>query len=497
MAVEQSAECIVVTDAAGTIQYVNPTFERVTGYTRAEAIGENPRLLKSGKQEAAFYRAMWDRLSRGESWTGTFVNRRKDGRLYEEQAVISPVKNAEGRTTHYVAVKRDVTHEREMEVQLQQAQRMEAIGRLAGGIAHDFNNLLFLILGSAKLLQEERPGLDPQARDLLDEIQNAGTRAAELTEQLLAFSRKQPRQPKVFDLNDSLTGLRKMLTRALGEKVRLATAFTAAPAQVHFDPGQLEQVVLNLALNARDAMPDGGTLTIETANVDGGNGEDGGRAGRPLQGPAVLLTVRDTGLGMESDTLAHLFEPFYTTKGRGKGTGLGLAIVYGIVEQNGGAIWVQSVPGQGTTFRICLPLAGPDSAAEGTPAAHPAARGGTETILVVEDEAPVRQLATRMLRRLGYTVLEAGSGPEALAFVAQHRGTIELLLTDVIMPEMNGPEVARRLTASHPETRVLYMSGYLGDELSGKADLDPQTTLLRKPFTPGDLAQRIRQMLES
>ena len=316
-AVDQSAETIVITDAAGTISYVNPAFEKATGYTRAEVIGQNPRLLKSGKQDAEFYRQMWTVLSRGEVWNGRFINRRKDGTLFEEEGTISPVRDAAGKIVNYVAAKRDVTNETRLEAQLRQAQKMEAVGSLAGGVAHDFNNLLGVIMGYGEIVYRQLAGEDP-LKGKVGQILKAAERAAGLTRQLLAFSRKQVLQPKILDLNAVVSDMDKMLRRLIGEDIELTTLLEPHLGSVRADPGQIEQVVMNLVVNARDAMPEGGRLTIETRNADL-DAEYAATHPPARPGPYVVLVVTDTGSGMDAATQARIFEPFFTTKGVGEG----------------------------------------------------------------------------------------------------------------------------------------------------------------------------------
>ena len=352
-AIEQSADGIVITDAQGTIQYVNPAFTRVSGYSREEALGKNPRILKSGKHDEAYYRKLWETILGGEIWQDEITNRRSDGSLYPEQMTITPVRDQRGEITHFIAIKAEVTERKRLEQQLRQAQKMEAVGRLAGGVAHDFNNLLTIISGYSELLLEH-PGTVEPLRGYVNEIRNASGRAASLTRQLLAFSRQQVLAPRVLDLNAVVANIEKMLKRLIGEDIDLVTVLAESLWPVKADPGQLEQVLLNLAVNARDAMPKGGMLTIETANVE--MDRTYAQTHFPLSpGPYVLLAFSDTGIGMDAETQARIFEPFFTTKEKGKGTGLGLATVYGIVKQSGGYIWVYSEVGKGTTFKIYLP----------------------------------------------------------------------------------------------------------------------------------------------
>ena len=497
MAVEQAGESIVVTDTRGTIQYVNPAFERITGYDRVEVIGQNPRILKSGRQDPAFYKILWQTLRRGEVWRGTFLNRRKDGTLYEEDAVISPVRDPSGQVVNYVAVKRDVTDVRRMEEQLRQSQKMEAVGRLAGGVAHDFNNLLTAISGYSDLLLHRLPEYSTLRRDV-EEIRKAGDRAAALTHQLLAFSRRQVLQPKVLDLNAVVTNMGQMLRRLVGENIELSTDLSPSLSRVKADPGQIEQVIVNLAINARDAMPDGGRITIATADADLSPAYAVAHPEvRP--GPHVLLSVADTGHGMDDETQAHLFEPFFTTKDRGKGTGLGLATVYGIVQQSGGHIRVNSAADSGSTFLIYLPRVDApedDSQGEARPPL-PRPSPGTETVLLAEDEEGVRRFAREILSGNGYKVLEAGNGREALLLSEAHRGEIHLLLTDVVMPKMSGRELTERIRPLRPDLRILYMSGYIDDAILRHDVLEDGVPFLQKPFTSEGLARKVREVLDS
>jgi two-component system, cell cycle sensor histidine kinase and response regulator CckA len=379
------------------------------------------------------------------------------------------------------------------EEQLRHAQKMEAVGRLAGGVAHDFNNVLSIILSYAEVLLETfRPG-DP-VHDDIDEIRKAALRAAGLTRQLLLFSRQQVTTPKVVDLNDVLSAMSKMLQRILAEDVAFAFLPEASLGRVRVDPGHIEQVIMNLAVNARDAMPTGGKLTIETANVV--LDESFAEAHLPAQpGRFVMLAVSDTGIGMDRATQARIFEPFFTTKPKGQGTGLGLSTVFGIVQQSGGTVFVYSEPGRGTTFKIYLPRvdAGLETA---RPTASPTTLKGSETILLVEDEDPVRAIAGSSLRRFGYQVLMARNAGEALLLCETHAGPIHILVTDVVMPQMSGPELATRIIATRPQTKVLCMSGYTDDSIVRHGVLDTSVAYLQKPFTPQSLATKVREVLD-
>ena len=391
-----------------------------------------------------------------------------------------------------VAAQRERKH---LEEQLRQSQKMEAIGRLAGGIAHDFNNLLTAIIGYSQLLLCRLNEDDPMRMEI-EEIEKSGRRAASLTSQLLAFSRKQVIQPKVLDLNAVISDLDKMLRRVIGEDIELLNVLDRTLAPVKMDPGQVEQIIMNLAVNGRDAMPQGGRLTIETRNVEFDEHFTDSNVLIP-PGTYVLLSVSDTGCGMDLETQLQMFEPFFTTKPTGKGTGLGLSTVYGIVKQSGGDISVYSEPGRGTTFRIYLPMA--RERAESIPAESTivAASPSSETILVVEDEETVRRLAREVLKMQGYTVLEARDGLEALAICDQQDMTIDLMLTDVVMPRISGPKLIKRALSIRPEMRIVCMSGYTDTSMLDHGEFDPSIPFLQKPFTPGALARKVREVLDS
>jgi two-component system, cell cycle sensor histidine kinase and response regulator CckA len=383
--------------------------------------------------------------------------------------------------------------QKQLEDRLRQAHKMEAVGRLAGGVAHDFNNLLTIIRGNTDLLQD-REGADAFHQKCVAQIQKAAGRAVSMTRQLLAFSRMQVLQPRVLDLNGVVAEMGKMLPRLIGEHIEYSFSPDPKLASVKADPGQIEQVILNLAVNARDAMPRGGKLSMRTANISINEVE---AAKRPPMTPGryILLSVSDTGHGMDEATKAHIFEPFFTTKEIGKGTGLGLATVYGVVKQSGGFIWVDSSLGEGTTFEVYLPQVAGQAANDEAEQKPSAIRGGSETVLVVEDEAGVRELACQFLRVKGYTVLEAEGGLEALAVSRRHPGTIHLLLSDMVMPKMSGGELAAELKAIRPEIRVAFMSGY--SEFS-RGDLGkgfPEAPVLQKPFSPASLVEIVREAL--
>ena len=399
------------------------------------------------------------------------------------------VKNQAGEIDHFDLMVQDITKQRSLEEQLRQAQKMEAIGRLAGGVAHDFNNLLGVIMGYSELALDQ---IDPEhsAHGQLQQIRKASERASALTRQLLAFSRQQVLDTKTLHLNAIISDMAQMLTRLIGEDIELQTKLHSELHAMRGDQSQIEQVIMNLAVNARDAMPQGGKLTIETRNIT--IEQDGERRTSMLPGDYVLLSVSDTGVGMDAETQAHVFEPFFTTKARGKGTGLGLATVYGVVKQSDGYISVHSEPGAGSSFRIYLPRVQPEPKLN-LPQEHELPCEGSGTVLVVEDEVSLRTFTCALLQRSGYTVLEASDGEAAIALAQQYQRPIHLLLTDMIMPGMNGPSVAEKLASLRPESKVLFMSGYTG--FVGRGLIAPGSALISKPFTREELLRKIRQVL--
>jgi PAS domain S-box-containing protein len=483
-------------DSNGILLDVNPALVAMLGCEAGgELVGENLANLYSDSQQwfslADYLRTLQKFHGVAADWVrkdGASINVRLSGRAFRDKH------NA----IFFELFAEDVTERRALEQQLRQAQKMEAIGRLAGGIAHDFNNLLMVISGYSEFLLE-RIGPDPALRGPAQEIANAAGRATSLTRQLLAFSRKQMLAPKVVDLNGVVTENLKMLTRLIGEDIDLVMVPGADIGAVKADPGQIEQVVMNLAVNARDAMPHGGKLTIETANVT--LDANYARFHSPVKpGDYVMLAISDTGMGMDTETQTHIFEPFYTTKGL-KGTGLGLSTVYGIIKQSEGYIWVYSESGKGTTFKIYLPRV--DAVAMQLEAMQPQATPGEqpgpgrETILLVEDEENLRQLTRRSLENQGYTVIDAADGATAIRLSQAHKGPIHLLLTDVIMPGMNGRELANQVSASRPDMKVLYMSGYTENHIGHNGTLDQGITLLQKPFTLPALQAKVREVLDT
>ncbi|MFP4573839.1 MAG: PAS domain S-box protein, partial [Desulfobacterales bacterium] len=494
-AIEQTGEMIVITDTDGTIQYVNPAFEQITGYEKDEAIGQTPRILKSGRHDKEFYRDLWDTISGGDIWRGRIFNKRKDGTIYTEDATITPVLDNSGNIVNYVAVKHDITERLKLEDQLRQAQKMESVGRLAGGVAHDYNNMLSVIIGHSELaIDKTDPG--DSVRSDLQEILNAGKRSSEITRQLLAFARKQDVSPVILDLNKTVEGMLKMLQRLIGEDIDIAWHPGASPGSVKIDPAQVDQLLANLCVNARDAIEGVGKLAIATFNAVFGRDYCARNIGF-APGRYVCLAVSDDGCGMDKATLENIFEPFFTTKDADRGTGLGLSTVYGIVKQNSGFINVYSEPGKGTTFRIYLPLHKGEQAGGQKQAEHEIPRGRGETILVAEDDASTLKMAQMALESLGYKVLTAATPAEALDLAKQHGEKIRLLVTDVIMPEMNGKELAGEIKSMYPGIRCLYMSGYTFDVITHRGVLDKNEILVQKPFSIRELAASVRKGLDA
>ena len=490
-ALNSSANGVVITNRDGVIEWVNPAFTTVTGYSLDEAVGHNTRdLLKSGVHDREFYTRMWATILRGQVWNGEMTNRRKDGTHHLEDMTITPVRNETGVITHFVGVKRDLTEQKRLEQQFLQAQKMEVIGRLAGGVAHDFNNLLTIINGTCELALMELPNAHPM-RSEFEEIQGAGDRAARLTRQLLAFSRQQMLSPAVVNLGTQVTQSAKMLRRLIGEDIRLdLRSAEDTTLTVFVDPSQLEQVMLNLAVNGRDAMPGGGTLTIATGHAVLGESEAAEEGVKP--GRYVSLSVADTGIGMSPEVRERIFEPFFTTKGQGKGTGLGLATVYGVVHQSGGTIQVTSEVGKGSTFRVLMPQV--TKAVEGATASETQRSVGSETILLVEDESALRDMTARMLESAGYRVVTAQSGTDALELLKEYP-EIALVITDVVMPGMSGSDLAQEVSARRPNLHVLFVSGYTDDKL-GPVLTSHGANFLPKPFTVAALTRKVRQVID-
>jgi PAS domain S-box-containing protein len=490
--VEAAPLAIWVANADGTVRMWNPAAERIFGWRRDEVIGRPPPVVPLDDGDES--RALLERPLRGEALVAVELQRqRKDGAPVDLSVSTAPLRDGSGGIIGVVALAADITQRKQLEQQLRQAQKLEAIGGLAGGIAHDFNNLLTVIGGRSHIAAMGLEADDPR-RHHLELITQTVDRAAGLTRQLLAFSRKQILEASVLDLGEVVGGMQPMLRRLIGEDLDLVTELDPGLWRIRADPSQIEQVVLNLIVNARDAMRDGGRLSIEVRNVELDAGYTDAHAG-VAAGSYVMLAVSDTGHGMDAATLGQIFEPFFTTKGPGKGTGLGLATVYGIVKQSGGHIWVYSEVGHGTSFKIYLPRVDGPAAAPAIAPGLP--RRGTETVLLAEDDDQVRALARETLEISGYTVLEAAHPEAAVTLAQQHGGALHLLLTDVVMPGMNGRALADRLLALRPGIKVLFMSGYPAAAVAPHGTLDPGTQLLQKPFTPGSLARKVREVLDT
>jgi len=492
-AIEQSAESIVITDKDGTIQYVNPAFANTSGYSREEAVGRNPRILKSGKQDRGFYEEMWTTLTNGRVWTGRLINKKNDGTLYEEDATISPIKDESGEILSYVAAKRDVTHQVLLENQLRQAQKMEAIGTLAGGIAHDFNNLLQIILGYADMLLLDQDKTQ-RAHERLLTVRKAVMDGRDLVKGLLTFGRKVETNPRPVDLNHEVRRVQKLLYRAIPKMIKIELVMAEDLKTVNADSGQIEQVLLNLAVNSQHAMPEGGRLTIETGNVT--LDEEYCRTHLDVEpGEYVLLTISDTGHGMEKGVVDHIFEPFFTTKKPGEGTGLGLSMVFGIVKSHRGYIACYSEPRTGTTFKIYLPAMDTETEPdhETTLETLP---GGTETILLVDDEKRMLDLGAEMLSSFGYHVVTAENGYEALDLYGNKKDEIRLVILDMIMPRMGGKECLEKLLKTDPEIKVLIASGYSANGPTKEAVEAGARGFIQKPFDAKQILHTVRTVLD-
>jgi PAS domain S-box-containing protein len=490
-AVEQSASFVIITDADGVIEYVNPKLLEVMGYSADEVVGRKPSLWKSGTADPGVYETLWHTILDGAAWHGELQNRRKDGSLVTVSAAISPVRDDDGRITHFVGIQEDVTYRREIEEQLRRSQRLESIGQLTGGLAHDFNNLLTVVIGNLDLLGEEQE-LQPKSRELVEQALNASLRGAELTRQLLAFARRQSLATQAFDLNALVGSTIALLRRTLGEQIeiRLDLAPDLWPALA--DAAQVESALTNLALNARDAMPGGGRLTIETGNAH----LDAQYAAENIDatpGDFVMLGIADTGTGIPAELIDRVVEPFFTTKPQGKGTGLGLSMVYGFAKQSGGHLRIASEMGRGTSIRLYLPRARPDAAApRSSRTATQDAVAQDATILVIEDNPDVRLTVVRQLVELGYRTIEAADGAAAWE-VLRGNAQIDLLFTDLVMPAgVTGHDVAREALRLRPGLRVLFTSGFP----DAAVDRDVQRhSILIKPYRKQDLAQSIRNAL--
>jgi PAS domain S-box-containing protein len=491
IAIENTADAIILTDIEGNIQYVNPAFEKITGYSRAEVIAQNISLLESGQQDPSFYQQMWDCLKRGEVWRGRFINRKKDKSLYRAEATISPVKNKAGQITHYVSVQRDVTREIHLEKQLRQAQKMEAIGTLAGGIAHDFNNLLLGIQGNISLSLPDLEAESPIYKNL-KKIETYVQDGVELTRQLLGFARGGKYQVRLTDFNRLLTEQNLLFSRA-SKAIEFRDELDAELWNVEADQDQIEQVILNIYMNALQAMPEGGTLTVRTENVT--IDEERFTPYRVEAGDYVKISVIDTGIGMDEKTQRRIFDPFFTTKEMGRGTGLGLASVYGIIKNHGGFVNVDSQKGRGTRFEIFLPASREPAPPKQLPAEE--LTEGHETILLVDDEEMIIDVGKRMLEKLGYKTLTATKGSEAIEIYKTRGEDIDLVILDMVMPTISGGETFDRLKETDPAIKVILCSGYSIDGQATEILERGCKAFIQKPFNLKTLSQHIQAVLNS
>lgn len=495
-AVEQTQDPIIIADRTGVIRYVNPAFTRVTGYSAEEALGVTPgSLLKSGQHDKEFYRMVWDTVLSRQTWRGVLTNRKKSGELYVVDESISPILDSDGTVTRFVPVQRDLTKQRRLEQEIRQLEKLEAVGQLACGVAHDFNNLLTPILGHAELLRATAASSE-EAATHITAIQHAAHMAAALTRQLLNFGQPRSGEPQVIDINELLKELSALLIRTLGEHIELRLEADPSIGSFLGHAASIETVILNLAVNARDAMPAGGRLTVRTETVTVEAGAPAAPASLP-PGSYVRLSVSDTGQGMPPEVQARMFEPFFTTKtkGRRKGTGLGLAIVKQIVDEMGGCVTVTSEVGQGTTFALYFPRTVRQKPHAVAPPPETTV-AGSETVVLVEDDKSIRDLASSFLRGQGYTVLEAPDAEAALRLADTYTGAIEALVTDMVLPGLNGRQLAARLRVQHPRLKVLYVSGWGSSVLAGFGGSIEPGMLLPKPYTPSGLAKRIRALLD-
>jgi two-component system, cell cycle sensor histidine kinase and response regulator CckA len=502
-AVNAAAESIIITDAEHRVLYVNPAFESLSGYRQEEMVGKTPAVLKSGKHNASFYRDLDEALAAGKIWRGRFVNRKKDGSLYEEEAVISSVLDDAGKIVNYVAVKRDVTHESQLETELRQSQKMDAIGKLAGRVAHDFTNILVVIQGNVGLLQEKIPR-DRETDESFESIVEASNRACQLTSQLLAFSHRQAIALRMLDLCKTVRGgLEEMLSRTLSENIRVRTHVCPQPCTIKGDSDHIEQIVVHLSVNACDAMPSGGLVTIETARMFldpseiGQVTRIGGAIREPLQsGSFAVLWISDTGCGIPADVMPHIFEPFYTTKGGGTlSSGLGLSTVYGIVEQHNGFITVHSEEGKGTVFAVYFPLVGKGRREMEEEAENSLVPHGSETIVVTGKRDRAQSVLIKILHNLGYSVMEATNMEEAAALIEPCRNPVELLITDRVLAVPAFMDKMEKIKEKHPETKTLYTFGFPTMHLVETGETTLDNPILCRPFRLRDVALSVRHAL--
>jgi len=491
--VDTISDVVIVTNVDGDVIDWNPAAERIFGYPKAEIVGRPLHLLSAAEDVPELVRKLRDAFKQHGRWAGELPYIRKDRSYGVADVIVAVQRDANGRASSIISVSRDVTERKRLEAQLQQSQKMEAVGRLAGGIAHDFNNMLTAVKAYSEFLLEDLDPADARRTDV-QEIAKAADRAASLTRQLLAFSRKQVLQPRPLDLNEVVVGMEKMLSRLIGEDLHIITRLDPDLKLVEADPSQIEQVIMNLTVNARDAMPDGGVLTIETRNVTLDHVDP---AWGIEPGAHATLAISDTGIGMDEAVRAQIFEPFFTTKPIGQGTGLGLSTVYGIVKQSGGHISVHTEPGHGSTFKVYLPHVDTSSTGPMLGPAMSRLPRGTETIVLVDDDEGVRAVARRILQRAGYTVLSAPDGVEAIRLIGESRGGVHLLVTDVVMPGLGGRDLVTHVRDTHPDLRVLFVSGYTEEGVRRHGMLNTESAFLEKPFTAERLAQKVREVLDA
>jgi two-component system, cell cycle sensor histidine kinase and response regulator CckA len=494
-ALNAAANAIVITDSAGAVEWVNPAFTNLTGYALDEVKGQTPRAIKSGQTDPTVYQALWAAIGAGQVWRGELVNRRKDGSLYQQELTITPMRGEDGAVSHFIGVSQDVTERRRLEAQLRQAQKMETIGQLTGGIAHDFNNVLAVILANAELVATAAHSLDPAAQDDLADIKAAAARGAEMVKKLLGFSRLAELRLVPVDLGDVVRGIAAILRRLLPENVEITVAVSDAIPPVRADVGAVEQVVINLATNGRDAMPNGGALRIDVSRATMLE-EDKDLHEWIEPGEYVCLSVSDTGIGMDEATRKHMFEPFFTTKPPGKGTGLGMAMIYGLTKQHGGFVHVYSEPGRGTTVRTYYPAAREEAAvALNITQLTTELQGHGERILLAEDEEALRRTGKRVLERLGYRVMVAVDGEEALALYRTHQDEIALVISDLVMPKVGGRELYDAVKGIGRPVKFILATGYAVAELRASQTFDGPVQHLPKPWTITEVAEAVYEAL--
>jgi PAS domain S-box-containing protein len=493
-AIEHAADGIVITDTTGTIQYVNPAEETISGYSRDELVGQGADIFKSDKHHEDFHRNLWETIRDGNVWSGRFINKKKDGTEYNEDATISPVYDKSGNLTNFVAVKHDVTKQLELQGQLFQSQKMEAVGTLAGGLAHDFNNMLQVIQGLLDVILSS-PDLPPdEIRSILKDMEKAAASGAELIKGMMVFVRKTPLELRPIELNKLVAQTKSMLARSIPKMIEIDLLLDDDLWTINAAPNQIDQILMNLAINARDAMPDGGRLTIKTENI---TLDDEYCIFGPLAKPGryALITVSDTGAGMNKETASHIFEPFFTTKEADKGTGLGLAVVYGIVEQHNGWIICDSELSVGSTFKIYFPAIEEVPQEQYFEKKEPP-RGKGETILLVDDEPDLLQIIVRLLNRANYRVITSIHGKDALELYEKHRKEIRLVILDLLMPGMGGKECLRALFRMDPNSRVLMVSGYHEEGIAEKLKDAGAKGFMWKPFDEPELLEKIREIID-